>query len=487
MAGIAGLLVTSEDTDSNHILQKMSEAIRHRKCETYNTVRHNDALCMIVGPSSLQGPEDDLFFIDFNEDLIISEETQDIVSISGIFGVVAIIVDNSGVSFLRTLDGTRALYYGTLKKNIAFASERKSLWNIGIKSVRALEPGQGITYSWDGKLTMERFATLEKPPRIDTSREEILEVLQNALKTSFDRLNRGTSCAVLFSGGIDSSLVAFEVANRCANTHLVTTRSEGAHDTAAATRAASILGLPLIIVELSPKIIWETLPEVIFSIETSRQMDVEIALPFYLASKKAAEIGCTTVVSGQGPDELFAGYARHITTYVEKGPKALTEQLWREVSVTHDANIERDERAIAAHGVESFFPYLDQEFVRISLSVPVEWKVSPFGTPQRKVIFRELAQFMGVPEEIAHAPKSATQYSSGSAKTLLQSIIENVNELSNLSRKKVSRQVQDVLDEIAYQIRMPTVQKKDRKLHLDLESVNRFLDRREGSSSSNTR
>ena len=307
------------------------------------------------------------------------------------------------------------------------------------------------------------------------------------MRTSFDRLNRNTSCAVLFSGGVDSSLVALQVANRCTITHLVTTTSEGAHDTAAATKAASILGLPLITVELSPKLIWETLPEVIFSIETSRQMDVEIALPFYLASKKAAKIGCTTVVSGQGPDELFAGYARHVRTYVEKGPEALAEQLWSEVSVTHEANIERDERAIAAHGVESFFPYLDQEFVRASLSVPVEWKVSPDGTPQRKVIFRELARLMGVPEEIAHVPKSATQYSSGSAKALLQSIIEHVNEFSGLSRKKVSRQVQDVLDEIAYRIRMPTVQKKDRKFSLDLESVNRFLDKLERSSTSNTR
>ncbi|MHA2395989.1 MAG: asparagine synthase C-terminal domain-containing protein, partial [Candidatus Thorarchaeota archaeon] len=193
------------------------------------------------------------------------------------------------------------------------------------------------------------------------------------------------------------------------------------------------------------------------------------------------------VISGQGPDELFAGYAKHVKTYVENGTEALREQLWSEVSITHEANIERDERAIASHGVEGFFPYLDQHFVRASLSVPVEWKVSPVGTPQRKVIFRELAQIMGVPDEIALTPKNATQYSSGSSKMLLESIIEHVDGFTELSRKKVSRQVQDVLDEIAYQIQMPTAQKKDRRLNLDLESVNKFLDREGNSSSSNTR
>jgi asparagine synthetase B (glutamine-hydrolysing) len=216
-------------------------------------------------------------------------------------------------------------------------------------------------------------------------------------------------------------------------------------------------------------------------------MDVEIALPFYLASKKAAEEDCTTVISGQGPDELFAGYAKHVQMYIEKGPDALMEQLWKEVSITYDANIERDERAIAAHGLESFFPYLDQNFVRASLSVPIEWKVSPDGTPQRKIIFRELAQLLGVPEKIANAPKSATQYSSGSSKVLLESVTEHVDEFSNMSKKKASRHVQDVLNEIANEIQMPNVQQEERGLHLDLEPVSKFLDKRGSLSSGNTR
>ena len=149
MAGIAGLLVTSEDSDSSRTLQKMSEVIGHRRCETYHTVKHNDAHCMIVGPPSLQGPDNDLILIDTNEDLILSEETDDITSISEIFGVVVVIVDNKGVSLLRTLDGTRSLYYGTLENCFAFASERKCLWNIGVTSVEVFDPGQGLTKNWD--------------------------------------------------------------------------------------------------------------------------------------------------------------------------------------------------------------------------------------------------------------------------------------------------------------------------------------------------
>jgi asparagine synthase (glutamine-hydrolysing) len=354
----------------------------------------------------LEGTNDELFIIDKNDDLGFSDETDDVTSITGIFGVAAVIVNDRGVNILRTLDGTRPLYYGIKKNLFAFATERKSLWNIDVTSVKRLEPGQGITQPWKGNLVTERFATLERPSRTEASREEILVHLKKSLHESIERLCKDTSCAVLFSGGVDSSLVATLVTERCENTILVTTRADQSHDENAATEAASQLGLPLHTVELNSQKIWDTLPELIHTIETSRQMDVEIALPFYLAAKKAAEKGCTTVISGQGPDELFAGYAK------------------------------------------------DQTFVQTALSVPIEWKINPKGTPQRKVIFRELAQIMGVPKEIAHIPKSATQYSSGSSKILLESIIEHVDGFSSLSKKKAARRVQDVLDEIASEIQM---------------------------------
>ncbi|MFX1605272.1 MAG: asparagine synthase family protein [Promethearchaeota archaeon] len=456
MVGIAGLLVTSEDSDSNLMLQKMSEAIKHRRCETYHTVNQSDSLCLIVGPQSFQGPKDVLFIIDFNEDLKISEDYDDITSIRGIFGVVAVIISQSRVSLLRTLDGSRTLYYAKIGNGFAFATERKSLWSIGIDSVQTVQPGQGIQISWDGNLARERFTTLKKPQRSQKSREETLDLLKQRLLTSFQRLKKDTSCAVLFSGGVDSTLAAVQTSRQCEDTLLVTTRSIGAHDDKVATKAAKQLGLPLLSVDLNPEVIWGILPEVIYSIETSRQMDVEIALPFYLASKMAADEDCTTVVSGQGPDELYAGYMKHVRTFTKDGPDALMEQLWKEVSMTHDANIERDDRAIAAHGLDSFFPYLDQEFVKASLSVPVEWKINPGCTPQRKVIFRELAQLMGVPEDIANAPKNATQYSSGSSKAILESIIMNVDGFKELSKKKASERVQNVLDMIASDLGMPT-------------------------------
>ncbi len=477
MAGIAGLLIRNTSNDLEIMFQKMLGVSRHRRYESYNTVKHNNSHCVIAGAHSFQSPDGDLVVIDRNQDLVFPHWIKDDASISKLFGAIIVIVGDKGLSLIRTPDGTRALYYGFKPSCLAFATERKNLWSVGITDVQSLQPGMVVTQPWDGVIFHKRVATLEEPQKTSATHQETLKFLRRILSASFERIREDTSCAILFSGGVDSSLVATLASNRCNSSILVTSCSEGAHDDSAAIEAAEQIGLPLHTVELNSLVIWETLPEVIYAIETSRQMDVEIALPFYLASKRAMEEGCTTVISGQGPDELFGGYARHVQTFTKKGADALNLQLFQEVSITHKTNIERDERAIAAHGVESFFPYLDWNFVRASLSVPVEWKVSPYRSPQRKIIFRELAQLMGVPSKIAQAPKSATQYSSGSSKALLDSVLHHVDGLKETSRKKASQQVQDVLDEIAYQIGIPNVKRKNEQLKLDMESVSRFLER----------
>ena len=173
-----------------------------------------------------------------------------------IFGAVTAIINDQGVNLIRTLDGTRALYYGIKNDIFAFSSERKALWAIDIKQTEVLEPGQGLTRTWDGKLKVERFATLEKPPITQATREEILDALSSTLEASFEQLRKNTKCAVLFSGGVDSSLAAVLAAKRCEDIILVTTRTEKSHDRTVAAKAAAQLGLPLYTVELSSEMVW---------------------------------------------------------------------------------------------------------------------------------------------------------------------------------------------------------------------------------------
>ncbi|MFX1367482.1 MAG: asparagine synthase C-terminal domain-containing protein [Promethearchaeota archaeon] len=290
--------------------------------------------------------------------------------------------------------------------------------------------------------------------RRNWTKKELLGVLTETLQKSFDKLS-GKTIGVLFSGGIDSSLAAL-LANRVARkTILLAVAAPDSHDAFAATSSAEALGLDLTKIMLDPKVVWDTLPEVIEAIGTSNQMDVEIALPFFLGAKTAKTQELSLLVSGQGPDELFAGYARYVRIFEESGEEELENQLWNDVSITHETNIRRDIRAAAAHGIEVFFPYLNSSFVRIAMSVPASMKINPRESPKRKVVFRELALSLGLPRAIAITPKKATQYSSGSARTIREAIAKYSQEARGLGARKTRSLVQKVLDNLVKDAGIP--------------------------------
>ncbi len=279
--------------------------------------------------------------------------------------------------------------------------------------------------------------------------------MEISLRASFTRV-KGRRVGVLFSGGVDSSLVALLAKEICQDVQLYSVSSAPFHDHAAAAKAAHDLGMNLNRVEINAEVVWETLPHLLYAIESANLMDVEITLPFYLASSQASADGISLMLSGQGPDELFAGYARHVRIFEEEGEEALDAQLWREVMATHETNIERDDRAIAAHGMESFFPYLSASFIDLALSIPSGWKVHLEDQPERKVIFRQLARQLGLPESIYASPKKATQYSSGSSKILMKSLIENVKGMAQVSRKEQRMKAQEYLHTLASELGMHT-------------------------------
>ncbi|MCJ7817585.1 MAG: asparagine synthase-related protein [Candidatus Thorarchaeota archaeon] len=282
----------------------------------------------------------------------------------------------------------------------------------------------------------------------DANPEQVLKSLKLHLERSFARLSGRGRCAVLFSGGVDSALAALMTSRQCEDTLLITARCEGSHDVKVAVKAAEAMSLKHVEIPIDSESIWNILPQVMHSIKSRRRMNVEIAIPFFFAAQEARSQGYNLIVSGQGPDELFAGYARYEKLLIEHGPQTVEDMLWRDVSTTDEVNIQRDAGAIGAHGLESFFPFLDQEFARTALSIPVTMNIDPSKRPSRKLLFRELALKLGVPEDVALTPKRATQYSSGTAKMLAESFRFHVEDMRELSKKELQQAIQGFLDEM---------------------------------------
>jgi asparagine synthase (glutamine-hydrolysing) len=111
------------------------------------------------------------------------------------------------------------------------------------------------------------------------------------------------------------------------------------------------------------------------------------------------------MLSGQGADELFAGYKR----YGSMSPEQLAQALENDLSNIAGQNLERDDTVTMANAVELRVPYLDRAVVELALGISPYLKIHK-GI--RKYILRKAGSQI-LPVELVSKEKKAAQYSSG--------------------------------------------------------------------------
>ena len=133
------------------------------------------------------------------------------------------------------------------------------------------------------------------------------EVLITAVKKRLTGL-RESRIGVIFSGGIDSVLISKLLQREGKNIICYCTGTADSGDIVAARSVAEDLGLDLKTTIIEEDMVEEILPEIIRSVEESGLLQVEVAIPMYLAARLAAEDHIRVMFTGQAADELFAGY-----------------------------------------------------------------------------------------------------------------------------------------------------------------------------------
>ncbi len=216
----------------------------------------------------------------------------------------------------RDILGLKPLYYGRdWSGAVAFASLKAGLSRIGIRDPRAVPPGHLVAVS-NKQMTVLAKESLSSSKELEVSEDEATARVGHLLLESLaEDVPEGYVTA--FSGGLDSTLVAYAAKENELGPELITVGLKGQEELEHARQVAKELGLDITVRELSQSEIIDRLGEVVETVESTDSTLVGHSVPLFFVCEVAEEMGMGHLLVGQLSDELFAGLRRLTTLSLE--------------------------------------------------------------------------------------------------------------------------------------------------------------------------
>jgi len=362
-----------------------------------------------------------------------------VADIDGIYAIAIKAQQEDKIYLVRDRLGIRPLYYGQNDDVIGFASERKGLWKIGIKEPTfSLLPGHCVILS--DKISSP--IKIAEPPvssnQIPTisNFDEAVSAYKKALYNSIKKRSQDLSrIGIIFSGGIDSVLVAKITKELVPNVTCYTSGIAGSDDIKFSKIIADELDLDLKINELDIKDIENMLPKILNIIETTNTTQAEVSIPIYGALKLAAKDGLRVVFTGEGADELFAGYPWYVQIFAKYGTRKLREYMIQDLLLLYKETLEREDKLAMSNSIEMREPFLDSSVVRTATNIDLNLNLADQNDVFGKRVHRELAIQVGIPKYIAYREKQAAQHGAG-----IHGILSYIAEKNGFTKKMITRE-----------------------------------------------
>jgi asparagine synthase (glutamine-hydrolysing) len=288
--------------------------------------------------------------------------------VNGMYAFVAL--DLATGEFLAARDplGVKPLYLINSGSRYLFCSEMRPLLSVAEKGdVLLLPPGHLLT-----RTHLLRFASLAGPaaPKPERDAKTLDGLLTAAVHA---RLPPGLPCALLYSGGIDSTLVAHYARQIRPDAPGYFLGDDQAPDYRYAALYAEATGLDLRRVPLDPgeRSVDAQISDVVEAAETFEPSVVRDGLCAYLLSRRVHEDGYRVALAGEGADELFAGYVPLELAYADSDATGafVRDQCLLDM---HRTNLQRLDRCGMRFQLEVREPFLDPGVVRHALALGAE-------------------------------------------------------------------------------------------------------------------
>jgi len=434
LTGIAGIIGPDAGKEASK-LDSVLKAMKSRGSVTQSMAIYGEHESIAIGSCShqlVQSSKVDIDRTSFTVDGAIPA-TLELEEIGGEAGQEAFseaIREHGGFSMLaisggkllagRDILGLKPLYYGRdWSGAVAFASLKAGLSGIGIRDPRAVPPGHLVAVS-NKQITVLVKESLSSSKELEVNEDEATARVGHLLLESLAE-DLPEDYAAAFSGGLDSTLMAYAAKENGLRPELITVGLRGQAELEHARRVAKELGLDITVRELSPSEIIDRLGEVVETVESTDSTSVGHSVPLFFVCEVAEEMGMGHLLVGQLSDELFAGYGRFEELALKHRFQEAKKEVLRSVLAAATNDFEPGDKLALSHRLELQCPFAYLPLVDYALSIPISLKLRLTDNGVvRKYVLRRLAASWKLPESVVNRPKKAVQYSSGVQKVLLK-------------------------------------------------------------------
>ena len=258
--------------------------------------------------------------------------------------------------------------------------------------------------------------------------EDISKELYSILEKS---VNACSSNLIALSGGLDSSIIANFLKSRNPMGIAIIAEDFVSTDLTYCQMMSKESKIPLSIYNVKTSEILEAIEKTIKILKNFNDIEIRNSVVMYLVIKYVKDQGKRSLITGDGADELFAGY----NFFLNKSTQEIEQEQKRIWKIMHFPSHE-----IGKHlGVKIESPYLSDDIIDFAKSIPVEFKVQKTeNITYGKWILRKIFEDK-IPTKIVWRQKSAMQDGSGTSglTELFNSVISD--KVFEVKREEISK------------------------------------------------
>ena len=259
------------------------------------------------------------------------------------------------------------------------------------------------------------------------------EFSQNLYSILEDSCNGCKSDLIALSGGLDSSIIAYFLKSKKPKTIAIIAEDFISTDLTYCQMVSKEMELPLTIYNIKTEQLLEAVEETIKILKNFNDIEIRNNVVMYLAIKWAKQRGEKSIITGDGADELFAGY----NFLIHKSERELEKEIKRICSTMHFPT----QKIGKAMGIRVESPFLNDKVVQLAKTIPANLKIKEEnGRRQGKWILRKTFE-KKIPRQIAWREKSPMQEGSGTLG--LTGLFESIIDEEKFVEKKLTVEKND--------------------------------------------